>query len=84
MTSLMPPFFYVATIVVFCMIVVLFIMGIFRRDDSERIRLTKTIYENGDYSITTDKDHNPFSKIKEEFYQDVFIDEDLWRKEAEQ
>jgi hypothetical protein len=44
------------------------------------MKITKTIYVNGDYSIDTDCDHIPFQKIKEEFEQDIEIDETKWKK----
>jgi hypothetical protein len=45
-----------------------------------KIKLTKTIYQNGDYSIETDCDHIPFDKVIEEFEQEIEIDENRWSK----
>lgn len=43
-----------------------------------KLELTKTLYESGDYSIETDRDHVPFSKVKREWKQIVDVDEAKW------
>jgi len=40
-----------------------------------KIKLTKTIYANGDWSIDTDYYYSPFSKIIKELEQEIEIDE---------
>lgn len=44
-----------------------------------KIRLTKLTFANGDFSIDTDYESNPFSKIIKEEEMEIEIDNSKWK-----
>lgn len=45
-----------------------------------KIKIYKTIHENGDETFDIDCSHSPFLKIKEEYEQEIEIDESNWKR----
>jgi len=45
-----------------------------------KIKLIKLIFEDGGFSIDTNYDCSPFSKIIKEYEQEIEIDESKWKK----